>query len=74
MVGSSLVEVFMYLCNTAIPAKLLKHDKWVGPVLVDNYQEVVFTQIYFRYYAELFFDVLLHCNRILITYQAIAPG
>ena len=74
MAGSSLVEVFMCFCNTAIPAKLLKHDKWVGPVLVDNYQEVVFTQIYFRYYAELFFDVLLHCNRILITYQAIASG
>ena len=32
--GSSLVEVFMCLCNTAIPAKLLKRDGRVGPVLV----------------------------------------
>ena len=34
LVGSSLVEVFMCLCNTAIPAKLLKRDGQVGPVLV----------------------------------------
>ena len=34
MAGSSLVEVFMCLCNTAIPAKLLKRDGRVGPVLV----------------------------------------
>ena len=34
MAGSSLVEMFMCLCNTAIPAKLLKRDKQVGPVLV----------------------------------------
>ena len=34
LAGSSLVEVFMCLCNTAIPAKLLKRDGQVGPVLV----------------------------------------
>ena len=34
MAGSSLVETFMCLCNTAIPAKLLKRDGRVGPVLV----------------------------------------
>ena len=34
MAGSSLVEMFMCLCNTAIPAKLLKRDGRVGPVLV----------------------------------------
>ena len=34
MAGSSLVEMFMCLCNTAIPAKLLKRDGQVGPVLV----------------------------------------
>ena len=34
MGGSSLVEMFMCLCNTAIPAKLLKRDGRVGPVLV----------------------------------------
>lgn len=34
MAGSSLVQMFMCLCNTAIPAKLLKRDGWVGPVLV----------------------------------------
>ena len=34
MAGSSLVEMFMCLCNTAIPAKLLKRDERVGPVLV----------------------------------------
>ena len=34
MAGSSLVEIFMCLCNTAIPAKLLKRDGRVGPVLV----------------------------------------
>ena len=34
LAGSSLVEMFMCLCNTAIPAKLLKRDGRVGPVLV----------------------------------------
>ena len=34
MAGSSLVEMFMCLCNTAIPAKLLKRDGRVGPVLI----------------------------------------
>ena len=34
LAGSSLVEMFMCLCNTAIPAKLLKRDGQVGPVLV----------------------------------------
>ena len=34
LAGSSLVEIFMWLCNTAIPAKLLKRDGRVGPVLV----------------------------------------
>ena len=34
MAGSSLVEAFMCLCNTAIPAKLLKRDGRVGPVVV----------------------------------------
>ena len=34
MAGSSLVEMFMCLCNTAIPAKLLKRDGRVGPVIV----------------------------------------
>jgi len=34
MAGSSLVEMFMCLCNTAILAKLLKCDRQVGPVLV----------------------------------------
>ena len=34
MAGGSLVEMFMCLCNTAIPAKLLKRDGRVGPVLV----------------------------------------
>ena len=34
MAGNSLVEMFMCLCNTAIPAKLLKRDGQVGPVLV----------------------------------------
>ena len=34
MAGSSLVEMFMCLCNTAIPAKLLKRDGQVGPVIV----------------------------------------
>ena len=34
LAGSSLVETFMCLCNTAIPAKLLKRDGRVGPVLV----------------------------------------
>ena len=36
MAGSSLVEMFMCLCNTAIPAKLLKRDGQVGPVLVQT--------------------------------------
>ena len=36
LAGSSLVEVFMCLCNTAIPAKLLKRDGQVGPVLVQT--------------------------------------
>ena len=36
MAGSSLVEIFMCLCNTAIPAKLLKRDGRVGPVLVQT--------------------------------------
>ena len=36
MAGSSLVEMFMCLCNTAIPAKLLKRDGRVGPVLVQT--------------------------------------
>ena len=34
LAGSSLVEMFMCLCNTAIPDKLLKRDGRVGPVLV----------------------------------------
>ena len=34
LAGSSLVEMFMCLCNAAIPAKLLKRDGQVGPVLV----------------------------------------
>ena len=34
LAGSSLVEVFMCLCNTAIPAELLRRDGRVGPVLV----------------------------------------
>ena len=34
MAGSSLVEMFMCLCNTAVPTKLLKRDGRVGPVLV----------------------------------------
>ena len=34
LAGSSLVEMFMCLCNTAIPAKLLKRDGRVVPVLV----------------------------------------
>ncbi|XP_065891374.1 3'-5' exoribonuclease HELZ2-like isoform X2 [Dysidea avara] len=32
--GGSLVEMFMCLCNKAIPAKLLKINKQVGPVVV----------------------------------------
>ena len=36
LAGSSLVEMFMCLCNTAIPAKLLKWDGRVGPVLVQT--------------------------------------
>ena len=34
MAGSSLVEIFMCLCNIAIPTKLLKRDGGVGPVIV----------------------------------------
>ena len=36
LAGSSLVEMFMCLCNTAIPDKLLKRDGRVGPVLVQT--------------------------------------
>ena len=36
LAGSSLVETFMCLCNIAIPAKLLKRDGRVGPVLVQT--------------------------------------
>ena len=34
LAGGSLVEMFMCLCNKAIPAKLLKINKQVGPVVV----------------------------------------